>query len=151
MSVAIALHVLSAIIWIGGMFFAYVCLRPVATEQLDPSQRLPLWNSTFARFFQWVWLAAGLLLATGFWMAFSMFGDMAAWPIHIHLMMAGGIVMIFVFLHIYFAPYRRLTRFVAVNDFQKAGAELGRIRKLVAINLSLGTLVAVFASAGRYL
>jgi uncharacterized membrane protein len=28
MGIALALHVLSAVVWVGGMFFAYLCLRP---------------------------------------------------------------------------------------------------------------------------
>ena len=29
-ALALALHVLGAVVWVGGMFAAYVCLRPAA-------------------------------------------------------------------------------------------------------------------------
>ena len=53
------LHLTGVAVWVGGMFFAWVCLRPVAAVQLQPPARLSLWLAVFARFFPWVW---GLLL-----------------------------------------------------------------------------------------
>src|SRR5437773_1376556 len=41
-SVLIPLHLLFAAIWVGGMFFAVLALRPAAFA-LDPAVRLPLW------------------------------------------------------------------------------------------------------------
>ncbi|MCI0653906.1 MAG: hypothetical protein L0Y39_05450, partial [Methylococcaceae bacterium] len=73
---AIALHLLSAVVWVGGMFFAYAVLRPAASSLLDASQRLPLWSETFRRFFAWVWVAIVLLVATGNWMIFGFYGGM---------------------------------------------------------------------------
>ena len=77
MSLAIALHVLSAVIWVGGMFFAYMAMRPAVVEVVEASQRGHLWSKTLERFFRWVWLAVVLLLVTGYWMIFSVFGGMA--------------------------------------------------------------------------
>ncbi|HEY6898714.1 MAG TPA: hypothetical protein VI279_15765, partial [Rhodocyclaceae bacterium] len=57
------LHVASVVVWVGGMFFAYMCLRPAAVELLEPPQRLRLWLGVFDRFFRWVWLAVALILA----------------------------------------------------------------------------------------
>jgi uncharacterized membrane protein len=148
---AIALHTLSAIVWVGGMFFAYMCLRPVAASQLEPPQRLPLWIGTFGRFFPWVWGIILLLPLTGFGMAHGMFGGMGQWPLYVHLMMGLGIVMIMIYLHVFFAPFRRLKEAVANGDFKEGGRRLGQIRQLVGINLILGLLVSVIASAGRYL
>ena len=54
---AITLHLLAAVIWVGGMFFAYMALRP-ATGSLEPSIRLTLWSQTLKRFFPWVWISA---------------------------------------------------------------------------------------------
>ena len=44
MAIAIALHLLAAVIWVGGMFFAYMALRPAAASLLEPPLRLPLWS-----------------------------------------------------------------------------------------------------------
>ena len=49
-----AVHVLAAVIWVGGMFFAVLVLRPSAGA-LKPSDRLPLWGRVFGKFFPLVW------------------------------------------------------------------------------------------------
>jgi uncharacterized membrane protein len=40
-AVALALHILGAVVWVGGMFAIYACLRP-ALGTLDLPQRLRL-------------------------------------------------------------------------------------------------------------
>ena len=40
-SILLLLHLSGVIVWVGGMFFAHFCLRPVAALQLPPPQRLP--------------------------------------------------------------------------------------------------------------
>ena len=149
MSIAVTLHLLAAVLWVGGMFFAYVCLRPAALA-LAPPQRMPLWAGAFARFFPWVWAAVVLLPATGYWMIFNVFGGMGQAGLYIHLMQGLGIVMIAIYLHVFFAPYRRLQRAVAAADFAAAGQQLGEIRRLIAVNLGLGLVTVVVGSAGKY-
>jgi len=39
-----ALHVLAAVVWVGGMFFAWMVLRPAAVSALQPPERLMLWS-----------------------------------------------------------------------------------------------------------
>ncbi|MBI5921221.1 MAG: CopD family protein [Betaproteobacteria bacterium] len=142
------LHLLGVTIWVGGMFFAYVCLRPVAAAQLQPPQRLALWAAVFARFFPWVWLAVILLPASGFGVIV-----LVGWgsvPPHWHVMMTLGFVMMMIFGHIYFASYPRLCQGVAATDWSKAGAALNQIRKMVGINLGLGLLTITVATLGTY-
>lgn len=148
---AIVVHVVAAVVWVGGMFFAFMVLRPAAGNLLEPPQRLPLWAKVFSTFFPWVWLAIFLLLSSGYWMIFNVFGGMATSPLYVHVMTGLGIVMMLIFAHVFFAPYRRLTQAVVTEDWAKGAAALGQIRILVAINLILGMLVLVIASAGRYL
>jgi len=40
LAIAITLHTLSAVIWVGGMFFAHFALRPAANHLLEPPLRL---------------------------------------------------------------------------------------------------------------
>jgi len=150
-SLAIALHILSAVLWVGGMFFAYQVLRPVAAQQLEPPQRLKLWTQVFRRFFPWVWVSIVLLLLSGYWMVFKLFGGMGSSGLHIHTMQALGWLMILLFLHLYFAPFRRLKEAVITEQWPEAGRRLNQIRHIVGINLSLGLIVIVIATAGRYL
>ena len=151
MSLAIALHALSAVIWVGGMFFAYMALRPAAAAVLEPPLRLSLWAQTFKRFFPWVWAAVIVLLATGYWMIFTFFGGMKGAPIYVHAMQGLGIVMMLIYFHVFFAPYRRLKAAVEAQDWPAGGKALAQIRVLVGINTILGLTVVVIGAAGRYL
>jgi uncharacterized membrane protein len=151
MSLAITLHLLAAVVWVGGMFFAYLAMRPAVAEVVEPADRPALWCHTLSRFFRWVWVAVVVLLATGYWMVFGYFGGMAGAGWHVHAMQGLGIVMMLLFLHVFFAPYRRLKQAVERRDAEEGKRRIGQIRTLVAVNLALGLLVVVIASGGRYL
>ncbi len=151
MSIAITLHLLAVVVWVGGMFFAWMALRPVAATLLEPPLRMPLWSRTFERFFPWVWAAVILLPATGYWMIFKVFGGFQALALYIHVMQGVGWLMVAIFLHVFFAPYRRLKAAVAAGDFAAAGRHLAQIRKLIGFNLLLGIALTAIASSGRYL
>lgn len=150
MPIAITLHILSVVVWVGGMFFAYVVLRPAAAGLLEPPLRLPLWSKTFARFFPWVWAAVALIPASGYWMIFESFEGMHNVGLHVHGMQVIGIAMIVIFLHVFFAPYRRLNRALAAGDLSAAGEQLAVIRRLIGLNLLLGLVTIILATAGGY-
>jgi len=149
--IATTLHVLSVTLWVGGMFFAYMVLRPVAATQLEPPARLTLWSNIFKRFFPWVWISIGLILLTGFWMISSVFGGFASLPIYIKLMMYMGFGMMFIFLHVFFAPYRRLKQAVESQDWPTGGKKLAQIRILIGINVILGLCTIGMAMGGKAL
>lgn len=146
---AITLHLLAAIVWIGGMFFAYLIVRPAASA-LDAANRLPLWGRIFNRFFFWVWFAVALLLVSGYWMIFNVWGGFAGAPVYLHIMHGLGWLMVLLFLHLWFAPYRRFRQALAVADYPVAAKYLGSIRLFVAINLTLGLINAVVGVSGKY-
>jgi len=150
MSLAIALHVLSVVVWVGGMFFAYMALRPAAVEVLEPPLRLQLWVATFKRFFPWVWLAIILILGSGYWMIFK-FGGFGNLPLYIHVMNGLGLLMMAIYLHVFFVPFQRLRKAVSAEIWPDGGKHLGQIRMLVGINTILGLLTIAIATGGRYL
>jgi uncharacterized membrane protein len=150
MSTLIALHVLAAVVWVGGMFFAYMILRPSAAELQEPYMRLTLWRHVFKRFFMWVWLAVILLPATGYWMVLKL-GGMTNVGWHIHVMQTLGIIMILLFLRLFFASYKRLWHALDAGDLETGARSLNQIRVVVGINLTLGLIVVAIATAGRYL
>jgi uncharacterized membrane protein len=151
MGIALLLHILAAVIWVGGMFFAHVVLRPVAAGQLEPPVRLKLWTGIFKRFFPMVYAAIAVLLATGYWMVLSFYGGFEAVGMYVHIMMWTGYVMMLLFFHVFFAPFKRLKRAVAAEDWAAGGKSLAQIRFLVGINLVIGLAVIAIASGGRYL
>ena len=149
MAIGLVVHVLAAVIWVGGMFFAYVVLRP-ATGALDPRVRLELWGQTFHNFFPWVWASVAALLLSGYGMMLFGLGGFRTAGVHVHIMQAVGLLMIALFLHLYFAPWARLRRALAAGDDQMAARQLAQIRRIVAINLALGLVTAAIGASGRY-
>lgn len=149
-SLYIALHIIAAVVWVGGMIFAHQCLRPVAASQLEPPQRLTLWVGVFSRFFPLVWASVIALPVTGYLMMFAIWPSMAVTPLYVHLMNVIGTLMILIYLHVYFAPYKRLKQAVATQQWPDGGKAIGQIRQLVGINSLLGLLVIVIAAGGRY-
>ncbi len=144
------IHLLSVLIWVGGMFFAYVVLRPAAVEILEPPLRLRLWDSVFRRFFVWVWFTVAALLISGLYMI-HLYGGMAQVGRHVHIMLALGLVMIAVYGHVFFGLYRKFSRHVAEQNWKEAGEMLSKIRKLIALNLTLGLLTVGVATIGMAL
>jgi uncharacterized membrane protein len=149
MTMLAALHALAAVVWVGGMFFAYLVLRPSAGS-LEPRLRLTLWQRVFGRFFPWVWASIAVLLGTGYAMLFLRFGGFKGAGSHIHVMQATGILMMLLFLHLFFAPWRRFSRAVEAGNLESAAASLNRIRRIVAINLVLGLITIAAGASGRF-
>jgi len=149
MAILVTLHVLAALVWVGGMFFAYMVLRQSAGP-LEPAVRLALWHRTFHRFFPWVWASIVLLLVSGYSMLLLHFGGFAGAPLHIHLMQGTGILMMLLFLHLFFGPWRRFGRALEREAFPEAAKELDQIRRIVAINLVLGLLTVIVGASGRF-
>jgi uncharacterized membrane protein len=137
----LALHVLCAVIWVGGMFFAYVVLRP-SLSVLEPIQRIALHTQVFRRFFLVVWHVMPLILLSGFGVLFGFYGGPANVPWNINVMMLLGLIMSAVFLLIVFGPYARFRR---TTDRATAAAAIDSIRKLIAVNLVLGIIVVIVA------
>ena len=149
MSVLVALHALAAAVWVGGMFFAYIVLRP-SVGPLQPPERLALWRRVFGRFFPWVWASVIVLFATGFAALFGHFGGFAGAGIYIHIMLAIGLVMTALFVYLYYLPWRLFRQAVDSGAPTEAVPQLNRIRHIVAVNLVLGLVTVAIGAGGRY-
>ena len=128
----------------------------VATDGPFRFTRHPIYASIYVfsaglglAFFSWVWFAVISLLLTGYPLLFGVFGTMANAPIFVHLMQALGLIMMAIFAHVFFAPYRRLKQAVSAEDWEAGGRQLAQIRRMVGINLVLGLMVVIMAGGGR--
>lgn len=148
-SIALALHILAAVVWVGGMFAAYLCLRQAAGF-LEGPQRLQLWRGFFAKFFPWVWVAVVLLLGSGYWMLVTAFGGFKGAPLYVNLMQLIGLIMVALFAWLFHGPWLKFKRAVDAKDFAAAGGHLGRIAKIIQINLPLGLIVVLIGGTGRF-
>ncbi len=145
----LALHLLAAIFWVGGMAFAYWVLRPAAGP-LDPPLRLPLWRRVFGIFLPWVGISIVVLLGSGYVMLSLFFGGFGRAPLYVNVMQGLGILMVLLFLHLVFAPWRRFRAALDQNALPDAAKALNQIRLIVAINLALGIATVLVGGTGRY-
>ncbi len=147
MRIALWLHLLATVVWVGGMFFAHVALRPAAAT-LPPPVRLPLVSATLAIFLLWVAAAVVTIIATGFMMIFAR-GGFDAVGGSVHVMTVLGLVMASIYGFIMAVPFPRVRAGVAAGDWQAAGEALGQVRRLVGINLVLGLVTITVAVLGH--
>ncbi|MDD2048642.1 CopD family protein [Pseudomonas putida] len=141
-----SLHVLAALVWVGGMFFAWLILRPAAVAALQGPDRLRLWVEVFQRFFVWVWVAIAVLAISGIAMLHLRFAGFDAAPRYVQVMMGGAIAMIALFIRVQSLLLPELRKAVQAQDWPTGAAVLGKIRRLVGINLLLGIAVVLVAS-----
>ena len=144
-NILLALHLLAAVVWVGGMGFALLVLRP-SLAVLQPPQRLALHAQVFRRFFRIVWHVMPIQIITGYAMIFRVFGGFrgVGWPVH--LMNSAGLVMAVVFVVIFFRPWRAFQAAMAAGDLAAAAASADLIRRLIMVNLVIG--LATVAVAG---
>lgn len=144
-------HLLTIIVWVGGMAFAHFCLRPAAAQLLEPPQRLRLLHGVLGRFFAIVSVASLLAIISGVALVgravqnVQATGGVFQMPPSWHVMSLLGLVMLLIFLVIRWVFFRQLHRAVMAQDWPAAGAAMGRIRPWVLVNLVLGTVVIVTA------
>ena len=140
------LHLLSIILWVGGMAFVLFFLRP-ALGRLQPADRVNLMHEVLRRFFGAVSASIVIALVSGLWMM----GEFArgasasgiAMPMSWMVMTTLGLLMMGVFGHIRFVLYKRLQRAVMDSNWPAGGAALASIRLWVLFNLFLGLLIIV--------
>lgn len=145
----LALHVLCAAFWVGGMATIHAAVRPAVAEVLTEAPlRLRLMAAVLKRFFAAVAAAIGLLWVSGLALI-VLSGGMGAQSPRVHVMLGIGLLMTALFGHIRFAAYPRLRRAVEAATWPAAGAALNGIRQTVLVNLVLGVLVFVVALVGR--
>ncbi len=139
-------HVLSTIVWIGGMAFTHFFLHPAATR-LEAPVRLRLMCDILSRYFQAVLVASLLTLASGVWMLGRVAkqavqsGGSFEMPLAWIVMAAFGVVMVTIFMYIRFVLHKRLVSAVTASDWTAGGTALAQIRRCTAVNLGLGLVV----------
>lgn len=143
------LHVLGAVLWVGGMAFALLALRP-ALAALEPPQRLVVHEGALRRFFLIVWHAMPILLLTGYALLFGWYGGFVGAGWHIHAMHLTALIMAGIFLALFFGPWKEFRAAQAAGDRAGAATAVDRVRQLVSMNLALGLLTVAVAAWGRF-
>jgi uncharacterized membrane protein len=147
-------HLLSFVVWIGGMFFTLYCLRP-ALGLLEGPSRVRLMHGVLQRFFGFVAAAAALVLVSGVWLvgraaqAAAQAGGRFNMPLDWYVMLALGLLMVLIFGYIRLVLFTRLTRAAGAQAWQEGAQVLGQIRNWVLVNLCLGVLIIGATQLGR--
>ncbi|MBJ2255070.1 CopD family protein [Pseudomonas psychrophila] len=146
-ALAYSLHVVAALIWVGGMFFAWMILRPAAIAALEGPARLKLWIEVFQRFFVWVWIAVVILPISGVGLLQMRFNGFETAPRYVQIMMGLYIVMVALFIRIQSLQLPELRKAVEAQAWAEGAAVMGRIRRLVGCNLIVGLVLVAIAAA----
>jgi len=146
-ALAYTLHVLAALVWVGGMFFAWMVLRPAAGAALAGPARLKLWVEVFQRFFVWVWVAVAVLPISGVGLIQLRFNGFETAPRYVQVMIGLYLVMTALFIRIQSLQLPELRNAVVAEDWPAGAAALGKIRRLVGCNLIIGLVLVAVAAA----
>lgn len=148
MAIAIALHVFSIVLWIGGVGFATAAVLPTVRRIPDEAQRIALFEAVEGRF---KWIARfGILLAgaTGFYMvvrldAWSWFGQASTW-----WMSAMVFVWTLFFLLLFVLEPFVLHRHFKEQASRNSDASFRRAERLHWVLLILSLITILGAAAG---
>lgn len=145
MRIFLLLHLLGAIVWLGGMFTMLYVVRPTVTEHLQqPADRLGFMLKGTGRFLKIVWFAMPLTLLTGFAML-GLVGFSRMSP-GVHIMLTLGLLMGVIFLVIWFGPFKKFRSAMASSDFPVAAKAHENVRKLVLTNMTIGFLSVILVA-----
>ena len=149
MIVGLAIHIVSAILWIGGLSMTLVFLKP-SVLAVDGQVRLATWHRGLSFVLPWSWGCIGALVLSGFAMVFVGFGDLATLPAHIRWMMGLGLVAVGIYAYFQYRPWRHFRRLVLSSDWMAAERVMAKIRWLLSSVMVLGLAAAIAGAAGRY-
>lgn len=146
MTVLIAIHILAAVVWVGGLFFIYFVLRPAVLD-MDLAGRLLVWRKCLDNFFPWLWGAIAALLGSGYGLIIAFPDEVGG--IHVPIMQGLGWIMILIFGHTYFSPYLRLRQALDRGDTNGAARQIEKFRLTLIASLSLGLITVLVGATGR--
>jgi uncharacterized membrane protein len=144
--IAKLIHLVAGIVWMGGMTFMLLALRPATLALMEPQPRARLMGEVWRRFFTVVLVAIAALffsgshLYTAAFKASKLAGGVGSVPLGWNLMLVLGIAMMLIFGHIYFAGFRKFKRAVKAAEWPLAAKAAGQIHTLMLANFVLGWL-----------
>lgn len=148
MSVALPLHILAIVVWLGGLFVVTVVFAP-SMRPLDSRTALPLWHRTLSRFFLWTSVGLAVIVGSGIALVQLRFGGFSGMPALHRGNMFIGLPAIALYVYTYFVPWRRCRHALARNDLAAAETNIARSRVLMSVILVLGAVSAAVSAVGR--
>lgn len=149
-TIFVALHVLAAVTWIGGMIFLSLVLAPLVRSRKAAPEFMALFRSAALRFRPLVWIAMVILVSTGP-MLLSRRGihvtDPASWPGIVTVKLALVSLLLFLTLLHDLLLGPRVSRVSAIPESQRTSGDqmvfkTARWLPRVSLLLALGVLIA---------
>jgi uncharacterized membrane protein len=150
-TIAFPLHVLAALVFVGGVFSAVIMSHPLERGPNTEAAASVLWQQALSRVFAWAWSSLLLTVGTGIVMVFLKFGGFSGVPPIHRANMAIGIPAMLLFGYAFFKPWQRYRHAIAHGDPTVARQALSRVRRLMTVILGLGLLASVVSALGRYI
>jgi len=134
-----AIHLLCVVLWVGGMAFLLVTLRP-SMGAIDPAARLVLQGAVFRRFFRLVWQIMPMAIASGLLLLILSYSHQAL-PWEVMVMQTGGLLMAAIFIGMVLVPNKRFQAKLAAGT--ATAADVAPIRRLIWLSLGIGAVILV--------
>lgn len=149
-TIFVALHVLAAVTWVGGMIFLSLVLAPLVRSRKAAPEFMALFRSAALRFRPLVWIAMVILVSTGP-MLLSRRGihvtDPASWPgiVTVKLVLVSLLLFLTLLHDLLLGP--RVSRVSAIPESQRTSGEqmvfkTARWLPRVSLLLALGVVIA---------
>ena len=140
------IHLVAGILWMGGMAFMLLALRPAAAALLQPPERLMLMASVWKRFFPIVLVSIFALFTTGTNLYTTTFRAIKATtgqgsvPTGWNIMLVAGLLMMAIFAYTYWVAFAKFKKAMAETDWPVAGKAAAQINTAMVVNFTLGWL-----------
>ncbi len=138
------IHLIGGILWMGGMTFMLLALRPAATGLLQSPERLMLMGAVWKRFFPIVLVSIVALFTTGTnlytttFRAIKAATGMGSVPTGWNIMLVAGLLMMAIFAYIYWVAFAKFKRAMVALDWPVAGKAAAQINSATLVNFALG-------------
>ena len=134
-----AIHLLCVVLWVGGMAFLLLTLRPSASA-IDPSARLVLQGAVFRRFFRTIWQVMPMAIVSGLLLLILLYSHQKM-PWEVMVMQTGGVLMAAIFIGMVLVPNKRFQAKLAAGTATAEDAV--PVRRLIWLSLGIGTIVLI--------
>ena len=134
-----AIHLLSVVLWVGGMAFLLLTLR-AGIGAIDPSARLVLQGAVYRRFFRTIWQVMPMAVVSGLLLLILLYSHQKM-PWEVMVMQTGGILMAALFIGMVLVPNKRFQAKLAAGT--ATAADAAPVRRLLWITLGIGAIILV--------
>ncbi len=134
-----AIHLLCVVLWVGGMAFLLLTLRP-SVNSIDASARLVLQGAVYRRFFRTIWQVMPMAIVSGLLLLILSYSHKVL-PWEVMVMQTGGVLMAAIFIGMVLVPNKHFQAKLAAGT--ATAEDVAPIRRLIWLSLGIGAIILV--------